>query len=428
VSGEARPPARIPLRFVAAVFLGNGLAFYDFLTFSYFSVYIGRTFFPSHDAWVSLIASQATFWIGFVMRPVGALVLGPMGDRIGRKPAMLFTFFLLGIAIVGMALTPSYAAIGPAAPVIIIAFRLVQGFALGGEVGPSTAYMAESAPPERRGFYLSMQFATQDCATLLAGLVGIALAATLSDAQLEHFGWRVALLIGASIVPFGLWMRARLPETLEPARAEAPAPRVAIAPFTRVIVLGILMLTAGTIGSYTIGNMTTYALSTLKLSAAVAFGLTIVNGLFSILSEVASGWLSDRYGRKPVMIVPAVLLLAAIFPCFWVMQHAHSLWALYGAESVMVVIAGVASVPPIVAITEQLPAAIRSGGVAMIYAVAISLFGGSTSTVITLLIRMTGNPLAPALYWTAASVVGVIAMVMMKESAPVKTRAIPRSQ
>ncbi len=217
-------------------------------------------------------------------------------------------------------------------------------------------------------------------------------------------------------------MRARLPETLELARTDAPAPRVAIMPFARVIVLGILMLTAGTIGSYTIGNMTTYALSTLKLSASVAFGLTIVNGLFSILTEVGSGWLCDRYGRKPVMIVSTVLLLVSIFPGFWVMSHAHNLWELYGAETVMVMCAGVASVPPIVAITEQLPAAIRSGGVAMIYAVAISLFGGSTSTVITLLIRETGNPLAPAWYWTGATVVGLVAMVLMRESAPVKQK------
>ncbi len=427
---QAAPPRSIPLRFVAAVFLGNGLAFYDFLTFSYFSVYIGRTFFPSHDAWLSLLASQATFWIGFVMRPVGAVVLGPMGDRKGRKPAMLLTFLLLGIAILGMALTPSYAAIGPAAPVLVIFFRLVQGFALGGEVGPTTAYMAEAAPPERRGFYLSLQYATQDCATLLAGLVGVALASGLDDAELEHWGWRVALLIGASIVPFGLWMRARLPETLAPAAPKAEAPRLplrerigSIRPYGRVIVLGILMLTAGTIGSYTIGNMTTYALSTLKLSAAVSFGLTIVNGLFSIVTEAGSGWLCDRFGRKPVMIVPGVLLLVSIFPCFWVMSHARNLWQLYGAETVLVAFAGVSSVPVIVAITEQLPAKVRSGAVAIVYALAISLFGGSTSSVITLLIRFTGNPLAPAWYWSIAMIVGLVAMVLIPESAPVKQKS-----
>ncbi len=164
---------RVPLRFVLAVFVGNGLAFYDFVTFSYFSVYIGRTFFPSHDPTASLLASLATFWLGFLTRPIGAAVLGSMGDRRGRKPAMLLTFLLLGISIAGIALTPSYAAIGTAAPVLVILFRLLQGFALGGEVGPTTAYMAESVPARRRGLYISMQYATQDCAGLLAGLIGV---------------------------------------------------------------------------------------------------------------------------------------------------------------------------------------------------------------------------------------------------------------
>src|SRR6185437_11277195 len=143
-----------------------------------------------------------------------------MGDRVGRKPAMLASFVLMGVAIVGLALTPSYARIGPVAPVLVVLFRLLQGFALGGEVGPTTAYMAEAAPPHRRGLYLSMQYATQDCAVLAAGLVGVTLAALLSDAQLGLWGWRVALLIGASIVPFGLMLRRSLPETLHAATAE----------------------------------------------------------------------------------------------------------------------------------------------------------------------------------------------------------------
>jgi len=412
------------------VFVGNGLSFYDFVTFSYFSVYIGRTFFPSHDPSVSLLSSLATFGVGFLMRPIGAFVLGRLGDSAGRKPAMLLTFTLLGLSIAGMALTPSYAAIGIAAPVLVIAFRLVQGFALGGEVGPTTAFMAESAPPERRGFYLSMQFATQDCATLAAGLVGVALAGLMNDSQLEHWGWRIALLIGASIVPFGLWIRRSLPETLHSAEVResdagpaTPATlRRGIGPYMAIAVLGIMMLTAGTIGSYTIGYMTTYALSTLKLSAAISFGVTIINGAFSILSEVASGWLCDRFGRKPVMIIPGVLLLLSIFPCFWIIEHYRTMWALYGAETVMVVFAGVSGVPVIVAVTEQLPAHIRSGALAMIYALAISIFGGSTQFVIAKLITVTGNPLAPAWYWSGAMVIGLVAMVLTRESAPGKIK------
>jgi len=422
----------VPVRHVVAVFIGNALSFYDFVTFSYFSVYIGRTFFPSHDPSVSLLASLATFGVGFLMRPIGAIVIGRMGDRIGRKPAMLLTFSLLGIGIAGMSLTPSYASIGVAAPVIVILFRLLQGLALGGEVGPTTAYMAEAAPPRRRGLYLSMQYATQDCATLTAGFVGVALAALLTDTQLQEWGWRVALLIGASIVPFGLLLRRGLPETLHKADDAALAPDAVagsltrmdrVRPYLAIIVLGLMMLTAGTIGSYTVGYMTTYAISTLKLSAAISFGVTIINGFFSIVFEVLSGYWSDKYGRKPVMIIPGVLLLVSIFPCFWLIDHFRNVWALYGAETVMVIFAAVSSVPPIVTITESLPAPIRSGAVAMIYAFAISTFGGSTQFVITALIKWTGNPLAPAWYWSGAMVVGLIAMAFVKESAPIKAHS-----
>jgi MFS family permease len=412
----------VPIRHVAAVFIGNALSFYDFVTFSYFSTYIGKTFFPSHDPSISLLASLATFGVGFVMRPIGAFFIGRMGDRIGRKPAMLVTFTLLGIGITGMALTPSYASIGAAAPVIVILFRLVQGFALGGEVGPTTAFMAEAAPPHRRGFYLSMQYATQDCATLLAGIVGVVLAASLSDAQLESWGWRVALLIGASIVPFGLLLRRSLPETLHAATAETVVVESAATArsYMPIIVFGLMMLTAGTIGSYTINYMTTYALNTLKLTATISFGLTIINGVFSIIFETMSGWLADKYGRKPVMIVPGVLLLLSILPCFWLITHVGGIAVLYGTQAWMVMLAGLSSTPAIIAITESLPPAIRSGAVALIYAFAISIFGGSTQFVIAALIKWTGNPLAPALYWSVAMVVGLIAMALVKESAPVK--------
>src|SRR5215475_2967289 len=210
-------PVRIRKRHILAVVTGNALEFYDFVTYSFFAVYIGRTFFPESLTRFSLLASLATFGVGFVMRPIGAYVIGRMGDRIGRKPAMLLSFSLMGVGVAGLALTPSYARIGVAAPVLVVLFRLVQGFALGGEVGPTTAFMAEAAPPERRGFYISMQYATQDAATLVAGLIGLGLSLTLNEGQLQDWGWRGAMLVGASIVPFGLWLRTSLPETLHAA-------------------------------------------------------------------------------------------------------------------------------------------------------------------------------------------------------------------
>ena len=421
-----KPP--IPVRHVAAVFVGNALEFYDFLTFSYFAVYISRTFYPSGNASTALLATLATFGAGFLTRPIGAIVIGGMGDRVGRKPAMLFSFTLMGVAIVGLALTPSYAMIGAAAPVLVLLFRLMQGFALGGEVGPTTAFMAEAAPLRRRGLYLSMQYATQDGAVLVAGIVGASLASVLTAQQLQDWGWRAAMLLGASIVPFGLMVRRTLPETLGQAAAEEAAhqaqeePRRNVRPYLPIVVLGLMMLTAGTIGSYTLSYMTTYALDTLHLPATISFTLIIINGAFSMVSEPLSGWMSDKLGRKPVMIVPGILLLLSIFPCFWVIDHTQSTWALYGAEALMSILASVSAVPVIVTITETLPARIRSGAVATIYAFAISIFGGSTQFMIKLLIDRTGNPLAPAYYWMCAAVVGLTAMTLVRESAPIKRR------
>ena len=422
--------ARMPLRHLMAVFLGNGLEFYDFLIFSYFSVYIARTFYPQDDPNTALLATLATFGAGFLTRPVGAMVIGRMGDRIGRKPAMLMSFSLMGFAIIGLSLTPSYDTIGYAAPVLVLLFRLVQGFALGGEVGPTTAFMAEAAPPHRRGLYLSMQYVTQDSSALLAGLVGVLLSHFLSDTQLQVWGWRAAMILGASIVPFGLMLRRSLPETLHKADDAALAPdattgrltfRERIRPYFALTVLGLMMLTAGTIGSYTTSYMTTYALDTLKLSATVAFGVTVLGSVLSVICEFGSGWLSDKVGRKPVMIVPAVLLILSIFPSFWVIDNFRNVWAFYGAVSVMTIFAAITATPVIIAITEQLPASIRSGALATIYAFAISIFGGSTQFMLKWLITVTHDPLAPAWYWTGAAIIGLIAKLLVSESAPVKT-------
>ena len=205
------PAATVKPLHILAVVTGNALEFYDFVTYSFFAVYIGRTFFPESLTRYSLLASLATFGVGFVMRPVGAFVIGRMGDRIGRKPAMLLSFSLMGIGIAGLALTPSYARIGLAAPVLVVIFRLVQGFALGGEVGPTTAFLIEAAPPERRGLYASLQYTTQDFAVLVAGLVGLGLANTLSEQALQDWGWRAALLVASRLCHLAWCCAARCP-------------------------------------------------------------------------------------------------------------------------------------------------------------------------------------------------------------------------
>jgi MFS family permease len=414
----------IRFRHAVTVFIGNGLEFYDFLTYSYFAVYIGRAFFPSDDPTTSLLASLATFGAGFLTRPLGAIVIGGFGDRRGRKPAMLFSFSLMGIAVAGLALTPGYAEIGIAAPILAVLFRLLQGFSAGGEIGPATAFMAESAPPHRRGLYLSMQYVTQDLGALIAGLAGVALASSLNDQALADWGWRIALLIGVAIVPFGLIARRSLPETLRKEHAD-PGIRLhrRLGANARTASLGFVVIAAGAVSYYAAGYMTTYALTTLQLPAAIAFGVTALNGACSIVSELASGWLSDRVGRKPVMIAASILLIVSIYPGFLLIEQFRSATILYAVQAALVIFAATASVPALAAIAEALPPAARSGVMAITYAFANAIFGGSAQFMIALLIRVTGNPLIPAFYWGAAMGAGLAAMLFLRETAPGRTGA-----
>ena len=413
--------ASIPARHVAAVVAGNALEFYDFLTYAFFAVYIGRAFFPSNTPSASLLASLGTFGVGFVTRPLGSLVIGSMGDRAGRKPAMILTFTLMGVAIVGLALTPSRQTIGVAAPVLVVFFRMLQGFALGGEVGPTTAFLLEAAPLERRGFYTAFQAWTQHLAVLASGLVGFALSNLLNERQLQDFGWRIAFLIGAVIVPFGLVVRRSLPETFH-AQSGSGRERVPLRPYLPVAVLGLLMLASGTIGTYISNYFTTYAIATLHMPANAAFAATVVVGLCGVAFDLVSGVLSDRFGRKPVMLVPGILLLVSIVPAFEVISRYRTTATLLGASAVMAILLDVSVTPMIIWLTESLPPAIRSGGVAVVYAFAIATFGGSTQYVVTWLIQATGNPLAPASYWTGAAILGLGAVMATRESAPGKAR------
>ena len=191
----------VPLKRMAAISLGNALEFYDFMIFSFFAVQIGRSIVPAQFSARGLLYALATFGVGFFMRPLGAIVIGRYGDRRGRKPAMMWSFGLMGLAILGTALTPSYAYIGVAAPILLLCFRLLQGFALGGEVGPITAYAAEAAPRRHRARYVSMLGTGQGLAVLCSGLIGYSLSRLLSPADLDSYGWRIALLLGVLVVP-----------------------------------------------------------------------------------------------------------------------------------------------------------------------------------------------------------------------------------
>ena len=366
-----------------------------------------------------MLASLATFGAGFLTRPLGAVVLGRLGDRIGRKPAMITSFTLIGIGVVGLPLIPPYASIGVLAPILAIGFRLLQGFALGGEVGPSTAFLMEAAPPLRRGLYISLQATGADVAVMVAGLVGVGLAALLDPAALNSWGWRVALLGGAVIIPFGLVLRRTLGETLQPLNDKHDVPT--LRSYRRVAAAGGALLASATSTSYLLNYMTTYANSTLGLSTKIAFGATAVVGLSGVICDPLGGWLSDKVGRKPVMIVPWLCLAFAVFPCFMLLERERSSFALYLACGVLACASTLSASASLIAVNESLPHRVRSGAFGIIYALSISIFGGSAQFLVAWFTRLTGNPLAPAWYMIGGVIVGLIAQSAMPESAPIKT-------
>jgi MFS family permease len=401
---------------IGSVALGNALEFYDFLIFSIFAVQIGQAFFPANDPMSSLLAALATFGAGFVTRPLGAWVFGRYADKRGRRPAMVASFAVLGCSSLALALIPPYAAIGAAAPVLAIVARLVQGLALGGEVGPSSAFLAEIAPPEKRGAYVSLQFASQNFALLVAGLVGVGLSAVMSETALAVWGWRVALVAGALIVPIGLVLRRTLPETLETAacgKARTPVPR-----YRHIAVLALATIASATVINYVLTYLSTFAQAVLAMSPGEAFGAAVAVGVSGTIGALLSGMLSDRVGRRPVMLWPMALSVLIIMPVFWLLD-AHPLPVLlYLAAFVLRFTTVLAGTAAFIAVSEAFPTGVRSTALGLTYSLAVSTLGGTTQFVVAWLTKVTGSPLAPAWYMFAACAVGLAAMMWLRETAP----------
>jgi MFS family permease len=407
--------------------IGNMLEFYDFVTYSFFATQIGHAFFPAKTEFASLLLSLATFGAGFVTRPIGAVIIGSYSDRAGRRPAMTLSFAMMGVAILVLAITPSYEMIGVAAPIIVILARLAQGFSLGGEVGPTTAYLMEAASARHRGLAVSFQPASQQIAATAGALVGEILSLTMTSDALDTYGWRIAFLLGAATLPFGLWLRRNLPETLH--RAETPAlpPQnnegaKTVRGNSRLLALGLIILASGTIITYVTQYMTTYAQHTLHVDAPLAFATTVVSNGIGIAAAFLGGWLADRAGRWPIMVWPQVAALLMTYPIFlWVVESRNAA-ALLGGLGLLALIGSIPYSAFYVALVEGLPKNIRGGAFATIYAVAIAVFGGTAQLVVAWLTEVTGNPLAPAWYLLLATAAGLFAMILMRETAPGRIR------
>ena len=409
---------QVPARQVAAAVVGNALEFYDFTTYALFATELGRTFFPSHTPFVSLMMALLVYGVGFVSRPVGAIVIGRMGDRLGRKPAMLLSFSLMGLGMLGLIMIPPYAMIGAAAPALLVFCRLVQGFALGGEVGPTTAFLIEAARPSSRGLVGAWQSASQSVASLVGAAAGLLLAHILTPDQLQDFGWRIAFGIGVLVLPFGLILRRSLPETLHHRETITVAPGPGWGAQVRPIAIGLMMIMSFTTSTYVLLYMTTYASQTLHMSKGASFAASVANGVAGIVFTLLGGWLSDRFARKPVMIAARSLFLLSALPAFMIMAHERTALSVILGTGVMSALSSMSVGVALVALTESFRKETRSTTMAVLYAVAVTVFGGAAQPAVSALAKATHDPIAPAWYLMAAALVGVIAMALMPETRP----------
>jgi MFS family permease len=407
---------RVPIKVVAATVAGNALEFYDFLTYAFFAVYIGRTFFPASDPFTSLLLSVAVFGVGFISRPLGSIVIGAYADRVGRKPAMVVTILLITVGTLGLALTPSYEAIGIAAPILVVICRLVQGFALGGEVGPATAFLAEIAPPKRRGFYVSWQLASQGIAALVAGAIGMTMSLILTSEQLAAWGWRVPFFLCLLLVPIGIYLRRDMPETLERGRAGPLSERAKVSAHSKFITLAVLVVMGGTVSTYVANYMTTYAIATLNFPPSIALAATVVGGFAVFACALLGGWLADRFGRRPVMLWPRIIVAVATWPLFLWLANEPSVTTLFLASAFLGGMTAISGAASFAAIPELLPRSVRATGLSIAYAIGVSLFGGTTHFIVTYLIGATGDPTSPAWYVVLTSILTVLAIWTLPES------------
>lgn len=411
-----------PLQIAAAV-VGNALEWYDFLAFGFFTVIISRLFFPSDTQYASLLLTTATFGVGFFMRPVGGVVLGIYADRKGRKAALLLVVGLMTVAIAMIGFAPTYAAIGIAAPLIIVLARLLQGFSAGGEFASATAFLIESAPAQRRGFYGSWQMVGQGLAVLTGAVLGTVLTRTLAPDTLDNWGWRVPFLFGLVIGPLGLYIRRRLDETeafLESRQRSAEQQSLSRTLVARLpetlICIGIVV--SGTISFYVIFlYIPTFARTQLHLPLDDAFLVQAISLSCMIVLTPIFGMLSDFAGRKPIMIGALLLYLVLIYPLFSWVHDNPSFRNLMIMQIALCGVLGAFFGPMSTALAEQFPARVRSTGLAIAYNIAVMVFGGFAQFFVTWLIKATGSPIAPAFYVIFGAAVGLLATLFLKDLA-----------
>jgi MHS family proline/betaine transporter-like MFS transporter len=404
-------------RAIVASVVGNVVEFYDFTIFGFFAIYIGRAFFPSHDPFASLLASLAAFGAGFLMRPIGGLVMGPYADRYGRKSALIVTMTVMAVATGIIGIIPSYESIGIWAPLLLVACRLAQGFSTGGEWGGAVIFLVEHAPAKRRGFFSSWSQAGIMLGTLCGSTSALAATALLDESSMGSWGWRIPFLIGFVLMPIGYWLRVSVDETPEfklllanNAVASTPLKETFSSQKTAMFKL-FAIASIWTAASYVLFvYLPSFGAEVLGIPLKQALGATTVASLTALLLFPLFGMLSDRFGRRRILQTANVGFLLTMFPLFSWMSIDRSFISFLSTSVVAgVLVAALGGAGPAL-LAEIVPPRLRSTAIGVGYNLAVISFGGFAPLVCTYLIRVTGQVTAPAFLLIACSMVSIIGL------------------
>lgn len=411
-------------RAVIAASAGNALEWYDFTVYALFAVYIGQNFFKNDNPTVQLMGSFMAFGLGYVARPLGALLLGSYADRAGRKAALTMTIMLMALGTLLIAIAPPYAAIGIGAPLLIVCGRVLQGFSAGGEIGGATAFLVEHAPPEKKGQYASWLQASMGISNVLGALVATVVTTLFTQDQIGEWAWRIPFIIGLAIAPVGLWMRKTLEETphfkleeqrMKQAGIQSKTPLLQVlheCPKQLLAGFGLSVLWAAAPYSLII-FMPIYVQKTMGFSGSQAFLAAFIGNFFLIGGCVLSGTLSDKIGRHAMLRFGAVLLLVGVYPLMMWLQASHTTATLITVQSLFcAMISMFVGVAP-AALSEIFPTSVRSSGMSLSYNTAVTLLGGFAPAILTWITYSTGVAFAPALYVMGAAVIALIAISML---------------
>jgi MFS family permease len=425
-------PSRPDLtRIIVAIVIGNGFVAYDFTVYSFSAVLIGNLFFPASHPAASLLLSLATFGAGFVMRPLGAVLIGRVADSRGRKAGMTLSLTLMTLGTWMIACLPTCASIGPIATILMVAARLMQGLAAGGEIGPASASLMESVARERRCFMVSWRGASQGAAAFVAALVGASTTALLSPEAMHTWGWRIPFVLGGLIGPVGWYLRRHMP-----AIGPQPAARIAratpariVAEHARALAYGILMMSAPSVSIYiTVFYMPAYLVRTLHRPAAISLLTACLSGLVILVVTPLTGWVADRFAsRKTLQYLTLTASLAAAWPAFWSLTHGAGDIAALVIITAYVALAVNNAGAGSVLMLEAFPQHRRAAGLSVIYSLGVVIFGGFSPLVVTWLIERTGNPMIPAWYLMAATSLTLFALNRFPERSPAGKSALAGS-